>query len=560
MMMQVSSFSCPHCSATLRLKERRFIGKRINCPDCGERMLIVADGKGTLKAQTAESPAPKKASRVEQDAQVRPAAAGPGHERTTDEGSATRWRNWLSQWAAMLKSPVGIAWTVAGCMVVLLCVAILGPFGDEQPNDSSTIAQAEPPVDEDLVNRGAVADAANPKALPADEVALAGPHDARIRLVNLGGRLTRHRDQHGHFPAGTVYADELPPEERFSWLAVLAAESKHNGSAAPLWDRPWRDPLNERFVRRNMPAFQNPDVKPLVGPNGYPATHFVGMAGLGDDAPRLPVDHPRAGIFGVDRRTKITDVRDGTSNTIMVAGVSRDPGAWAAGGRATVRALTQEPYVNGPDGFGTGQRDSMLVLMADGSVREVSNGTEPTIVRRMAAMADGLPLNPKVVGEPGKLADGRRHLPPDPEQEHKRAARDGKSPVKSPDKSAEKPPQAGEAGQSEPHPQKRPNPPTPVIAKKKVDVEAALKQRIRSFRQVRAIPFRQLLLQVEEMAGIPIRLDEDQLGAAATKLDQPVSLESENTTVGDLLQALLRKIGLAYEIEADGIRIHPADR
>ncbi len=65
-----------------------------------------------------------------------------------------------------------------------------------------------------------------------------------------------------------------------------------------------------------------------------PATHFVGVAGVGDDAADLPVDHPRAGVFGNSRTTRLEDIHDGASNTLMVLGVTRDLGSWAAGGSA----------------------------------------------------------------------------------------------------------------------------------------------------------------------------------------------------------------------------------
>src|SRR5262249_21127427 len=116
--------------------------------------------------------------------------------------------------------------------------------------------------------------------------------------------------------------------------------------------------------------------------------HFVGVAGVGSDAARLPASDPRAGIFSYDRATRWDDIRDGASNTWLVLGVRDHLGSWAAGGPSTVRGLTREPYVNGPDGFGTGQEDSMLVLMADGRVRTVSRQADPRILRSLAAMAD----------------------------------------------------------------------------------------------------------------------------------------------------------------------------
>ena len=168
----------------------------------------------------------------------------------------------------------------------------------------------------------------------------------------------------------------------------------------------WSSPRNDRFVRQQIPEFLNPSLEVRVSARNYPATHFVGVAGVGEDAADLPAGDPRAGVFGNSRPTRLEDIHDGASNTLMVLGVTSELGSWAAGGTATVRPLTREPYVNGPDGFGTGLTDRMMVLKADGSVAEMSATTDPRIFRRMAAIADGLPLDPKIPGEPG---DHSRH-------------------------------------------------------------------------------------------------------------------------------------------------------
>ena len=55
-----------------------------------------------------------------------------------------------------------------------------------------------------------------------------------------------------------------------------------------------------------------------------------------------------------------------------------------AGGEATVRGLTQRPYINGPDGFGSGQPDGMLAGMADGSVRFLTKNMAPVVLEQLA--------------------------------------------------------------------------------------------------------------------------------------------------------------------------------
>src|SRR5579863_6020926 len=41
-------FACPHCSSRLRVREKLFVGRQVDCPECGNHLLIVErpDGLG----------------------------------------------------------------------------------------------------------------------------------------------------------------------------------------------------------------------------------------------------------------------------------------------------------------------------------------------------------------------------------------------------------------------------------------------------------------------------------------------------------------------------------
>jgi hypothetical protein len=319
----------------------------------------------------------------------------------------------------------------------------------------------------------------------------------------------------------------LAVEQRLSWQAVLA--DRFDGPHVPVtWDRPWNDSLNEAFVRRRLPEFQNPAIEVLTGVDGFPATHFVGVAGVGGDAAGLDVRDPRAGIFGFDRTTRVEDIRDGASNTGLVIGVRDRLGSWAAGGHPTVRALTREPYVNGPDGFGTGQAGAMLVLMADGRVQWFSAATDPRILRAMAAMADGQPFaDPGVDSRADPVAAAANALV----QQSGGFDRADDRPLE---------PEFG-----------------PGNAPRKVEIPVSLRQPIVRFEQPKSRPLSDLLPALAEMVGAPIRFDAAELGAAAAGLKTPVQLHLENTTVGDILDGLLKPAGLAYRVESDHVRLVP---
>jgi hypothetical protein len=37
--------------------------------------------------------------------------------------------------------------------------------------------------------------------------------------------------------------------------------------------------------------------------------HYAGAAGVGLDSPSLPIGHPKSGVFGYDRQTRVEDKR-----------------------------------------------------------------------------------------------------------------------------------------------------------------------------------------------------------------------------------------------------------
>ncbi len=428
------------------------------------------------------------------------------------------------RWRSPAIAAAGLAATAA---VAIAAFAWRGIFRNSGNDGQSNIPAA---------NNQPAGDPASP-AGPERPGAHSPADTTEARLKQLAEWMDTYVDAHGHYPPGTTTGSPLPVDQRLNWMAALAAEQAADGNLQPQRDRPWHDPLNDRFVRRRIDAFQNPAIAEVVGQDGYPAGHFAGMAGVGADAAELPTHHGRAGIFGFHRTTRRDDVRDGTANTIMVAGVMPPLASWAAGGAAAIRPFAKEPYVNGPDGFGTGQADGMFVLMADGSVRFLSLDTDPVILRRMAAMADGLPLDKDVPGEP----DSAGLIPP---------PLVGVPPV----------PPEGVAVVGVPAPDQKPidvpvAPDLPVI-----DVDAALRQRIASIEQLDPVPASKLLQQVAEMAGVTIDarpvLDDRNV---ADRLNAPVTLSLADTTVRDILQSVLDQARLRFETGEFGIRVSPLE-
>jgi len=191
--------------------------------------------------------------------------------------------------------------------------------------------------------------------------------------------------------ANFSYGDATP-DKRLSWQTEILPYLEQK----PLYDRidfkkSWDDAANHAAVSTPLVVFINP----MIGEQnagGLPVTEYVGLAGVGEDGPMLPVTSPKAGVFAYNRVTRIQDIVDGTSNTIMTSECNKDFGSWAAGGRPTIRALTKKPYIDGPDGLG-GQPEGVQVGFADGSVRFVSKSVDPQLLERLVTIAGHEQIN-----------------------------------------------------------------------------------------------------------------------------------------------------------------------
>jgi prepilin-type processing-associated H-X9-DG protein len=135
------------------------------------------------------------------------------------------------------------------------------------------------------------------------------------------------------------------------------------------------------------PAFPN------MPPEGEPTpTHYLGVAGIGPDAIHLPLDDPKAGVFGNERRVNEKDVKDGLATTLIVMETATDNGPWTAGGNPTVRGLDpyRSPYLGDHGQFSSRHRPRVTnALFADGSVRSLSDAINPQVLEALATIAGG---------------------------------------------------------------------------------------------------------------------------------------------------------------------------
>jgi prepilin-type processing-associated H-X9-DG protein len=213
-------------------------------------------------------------------------------------------------------------------------------------------------------------------------------------LHNIAIALMGYHEYFGAFPSGTLPNPNLPPEKRLSWYVPI-----HSYLDYQLWDsihenQSWDHGSHDRIATLRLGVLVCSDVSAPGG--GHVPTQYIGIAGVGTDAPFLPKGHPRAGVFGYERCTALSDITDGAGYTIIVAESGRVRASWLAGGPATVRGLdtSELPYMGTGRQFGGIHPNGMNAAFADGSVRFIHDRVNPQALEALSTVAGGETLPP----------------------------------------------------------------------------------------------------------------------------------------------------------------------
>jgi prepilin-type processing-associated H-X9-DG protein len=214
----------------------------------------------------------------------------------------------------------------------------------------------------------------------------------------------------GNFPPCTIPRPALPPERRLSWYVTILNHTDYTQGISIEFnvDRPWDShenlcPRVIRFPTRGprsvvesgplprFPFYRCPAISNTPTDFLPELASYVGIAGIGIDAPYLLKGHPHAGIFGYNRSISIRDITDGLSTTMILAETKMNSGPWTASGTATVRGLdpSRQPYIGRGLQFGGLHRDGVMVAMADGSVQFLRETIEPKVFEALSTVAGG---------------------------------------------------------------------------------------------------------------------------------------------------------------------------
>lgn len=186
-------------------------------------------------------------------------------------------------------------------------------------------------------------------------------------LKQIGLALYSYHDEHGTFPP--AYFADASGRPIHSWRVLLLPyvdqQALYNQYK---WDEPWDGPNNSRLMAQIPPVFRCPS---HAGTPGDTTTAYAAV--FGDDC-----------VFRSSGSTRMADITDGTSNTILVGEVERAGIPWMKPEDVDV---SKHPTIGDPAGFSSLHIGGIHVLLADGSVRFISENISPATLRGLYTRA-----------------------------------------------------------------------------------------------------------------------------------------------------------------------------
>jgi hypothetical protein len=121
---------------------------------------------------------------------------------------------------------------------------------------------------------------------------------------------------------------DLPIQKRLSWIVSIVPYVQADILYSKMDKVKGWDAEENRFAALLRLAYLRCPAYPERPPESTLApTHYLGIPGVGPDAAALPPGDPRAGFFGHERKFTFADIKDRTSDILMVVETGRAHGS-----------------------------------------------------------------------------------------------------------------------------------------------------------------------------------------------------------------------------------------
>jgi prepilin-type N-terminal cleavage/methylation domain-containing protein len=188
-------------------------------------------------------------------------------------------------------------------------------------------------------------------------------------LRTIGIALHGYADTTGAMPPGGTFDAHGSGLHGWQTLLLPYVEHEHLFKQVNL-DKPWHHPDNAAPLATAVPYYLNPVITVSKG-SPYAPSHYAGNARL-------------LGAKGF----KLDEIKDGASNTLLGGEVNARFKPW---GHPTNWRDPALGINRSPDGFGSPWKGGAYLLMADGSIRFVTDAAAPDVLRAASTPDGGEP-------------------------------------------------------------------------------------------------------------------------------------------------------------------------